>query len=314
MFFKHTIVSFFLAWVAVVPNAAAQPVHNEASDFHPEIFSRFPAVRDLAISPDGREMFFTAQSHLGELSVIVAITCISGNCSLSGIAPFSGMWQDLEPSFSSDGLRLYFASNRPAHPDSAKAKDYDIWYVQRSTLNSPWESPVQMEAPVNTEADEFYPAVARNGNVYFTSNRTGTTGKDDIFISRWTGSVYAQPVPVDAVNSEGYEFNAWVAPDESYMIYTCYNRPGGQGSGDLYISYNRQGKWTAPENLGQYINSKQMDFCPLVYRDQLYFTSKRSGVRNVFLTPPTLLQAVEEMNRYDNGASRLYYVRDGWKP
>jgi WD40-like Beta Propeller Repeat len=289
----------------------AQPVHQIPQGYHEEIFSRFPVVRDIAISPDGTECFFTAQSLLGELSVIVFMKCSDGKCSISGLAPFSGKFQDLEPSFSPDGLRLYFASNRPAHPDSVHPKDYDIWYVQRSNANTAWGAPVRINAPVNSEADEFYPVITKSKNLYFTSNRTGSKGKDDIFVARWESDRYTEPVSVGGeVNSSGYEFNSWVAPDESYMVYTCYNREGGYGSGDLYVSRRVDGNWTSPENLGEYINSKQMDYCPLVHNGNLYFTSRRSGVRSTFLTQPTVLQVINEMQRYDNGAERIYFLRD----
>jgi hypothetical protein len=301
--------------ILITQSSFSQPVHNLPQAFHPKLFSRFPAVRDLAISPDGKEMFFTAQSILGELSAIVYVKCPDGNCEFAGVAPFSGQWQDLEPSFAPDGLRLYFASNRPLHKDSLVPKDYDIWYVERSSLNSEWKQPVRMDAPVNSEAEEFYPVITSSRNIYFTSDGPGTTGKDDIFIARWNGEQYLKPVPVaDSMNSQGYEFNAWVAPDESYMVYTCYNRDGGMGSGDLYISYNNNGKWSAPKNLGDKINSKSMDYCPLVFNGELYFTSKRSGVRNTFQGTPDLLQLINEMNRYDNGSSRIYKVKTDWKP
>lgn len=312
-----TIVKIVFPIVLSFINTASlsQPVQSLPLPFHPEIFSRFPSVRDLALSPDGNEMFFTAQSILGELSVIVAAKCFDGNCQLAGVAPFSGNWQDLEPSFSPDGLRLYFASNRPLHKDSLTAKDYDIWYVERSTLNTEWKPPVRMEEPVNSAAEEFYPVITNSKNIYFTSDGPGTNGKDDIFVAQWNGKHYLKPVPVtDSVNSSGYEFNAWVAPDESYMVYTCYNREGGLGSGDLYISYNRQGQWTAPIQLGATVNSKSMDYCPMVKNGELYFTSKRSGVRNTFQESPDLLQLINEMNRYDNGSSRIYKLKTGWKP
>jgi len=278
--------------------------------FRPEIFSRFPSVRDLTISSDANEMYFTGQSILGELSVILRATSNNSKADSIEVASFSGTWTDMEPFMTPDGLRLYFVSNRPSAPDSLSAKDFDIWYVERKKIHDDWGEPVCLESPVNTSADEFFPIVTKSNNIYFTSDRQGTTGKDDIFYAQWQNGGYssAQPLPGEA-NSAGYEFNAWVTQDESYMIYTCYNRAGGLGSGDLYISKNKEGIWTAPVSLGAGINSKQMDYCPFIFNDILYFTSKRSNVKTFFEVKPDLSQVLSELNKYDNGSSRIYSVK-----
>ncbi len=52
---------------------------------------------------------------------------------------------------------------------------------------------------------------------------------------------YATPVNLgDAINTEGSEYEPYIAPDESYMIFMAA-RPDDLVNGDLYISYNRDG-------------------------------------------------------------------------
>jgi hypothetical protein len=46
------------------------------------------------------------------------------------------------------------------------------------------------------------------------------------------------------VNSKGYDFNAFIDPDENYIIFSSYKRPDDLGGGDLYYSLNR--KWLLP--------------------------------------------------------------------
>jgi len=43
----------------------------------------------------------------------------------------------------------------------------------------------------------------------------------------------------------------------------------------------------------------------------LYFTSKRNSVQTKFAMPQSLDKLLEEMNRYENGLSRLYKVQLG---
>jgi hypothetical protein len=276
--------------------------------FQPEIIKQFPNVRDLALSNKGDEIFFTLQSHNREFSTLISLRKIDGKWQDPLIASFSGHFQDMEPFFSKDDLRLYFASNRPAGEDD-EPKDFDIWYVERQKPGGVWSAPVNLGQPVNTEHNEFYPSLADNGNLYFTSDPPNSKGKDDIYMSVYKKGLYSAPFSVsDSINTAGYEFNAYIAPDESFIIYTGYNYPDGYGSGDLYISHNRHGKWTGPQNLGENVNSDQMDFCPYVDRKgrMLYFTSRRSSVKTLFKERPGLDQLLEEMNKYDNGQSRIY--------
>ena len=115
----------------------------------------------------------------------------------------------------------------------------------------------------------------------------------------------------DSINSIGYEFNAFVAPDESFMLYTCYNREGGFGSGDVYISFkNKNKQWAASRNLGREINSNLMDYCPFVdvNKGMLYFTSKRNSVKKQLDKKQSIEEVLNEMNIYENGLSRLYQV------
>ena len=76
--------------------------------------------RDMAISPDGKEMYYTIQSGKGILSTIVGRTKSASGWSDAEVASFSGVFNDLEPAFSPDGKRLFFCSNRPLSGNKTK--------------------------------------------------------------------------------------------------------------------------------------------------------------------------------------------------
>src|SRR5690606_23204013 len=108
-----------------------------------------------------------------------------------------------------------------------------------------------------------------------------------------------------------FEFNAFVSSDESYLIYTCYNKEGGLGSGDLYISTkSEKGEWSPSKNMGIEINSDKMDYCPFVDEstNTLYFTSKRNCLKPTIESPVDLKELLNIFNSYENGLSRLYQV------
>ncbi|MDX1907380.1 MAG: hypothetical protein SF053_10135 [Bacteroidia bacterium] len=281
----------------------------------PALATTFPAVRDFALSPDETEAYVSVQGHQGEISALVHLTWQRGQWAKPVVASFSGQYQDLEPFFSPDGLRLYFVSNRP-ETGTGPAGDYDIWYVSRTRAGAAWGTPVRLPAPVNTDGDEFYPAVTTAGHLYLTRTGPGSLGEDDIFRCEWVGDRFLAPVSLsDSINSAGYEFNAYVAPDESFLIFTGYNRPDGLGSGDLYIAYARpEGGWTTARNLGPAVNSDKMDYCPYVSprTGVLYFTSKRVSPPAGVPAANTLPALLDVIHRYENGLSRLYQA-SGWR-
>jgi hypothetical protein len=279
--------------------------------FLEDIVSQFPNVRDLSISPNEKEAVFSAQSFMGDISALMIVSKTDTKWSNPEIISFSGQYFDIEPFFSNDGLKLFFASNRPMDNTSTIVKDFDIWYVERASTEASWSAPINLGAPVNTEMDEFYPVVTNSNNLYFTLDNPSLKRKDDIYISEFKNGAYTQPKPLsDSINSEGYEFNAFIAPDESFIIYTCYNRDDGYGSGDLYVSYKQEnGEWSISKNMGQKVNSNKMEYCPFVDTQNgiLYFTSKRLKT-----TSFEEKQSIEDLKTifysYENGLSRLYKI------
>lgn len=235
--------------------------------------------RDLAISPDGREVIFTRGTHDQRIRALVSFKMLENDSwSSPEVLPFCGTYQDIEPFFSPDGNRLFFASNRPMDRDSTRT-DYNIWVVNRSEKG--WGEPVALDTLVNTTADEFYPAVSANESLYFTSSRSYGTGREDIFVSRFSSGKYLSPVVLDStVNTSAYEFNAYVDPEETLLIFSSYGRDDGYGGGDLYFSRKTDsGYWSQAVNMGPLINSEFLDFCPFVDipNGNLYFSSDRKG-------------------------------------
>jgi hypothetical protein len=274
------------------------------------IFSQFSNVRDFAMSPSADEIFFTILSPLEDISVIAFVKKSGISWTKPEIISFSGTYRDLEPFISPDGLKLYFSSDRPLSDTVQQKRDFDIWYLTRENRQKEWSKPINIGSPINSDLDEFYPSVANNGNIYFTGERSDSKGKDDIYMSIWNGNSFSKPFSLsDSINSNGYEFNSCIAPDESFIVFSGYNRDDGSGSGDLYISYRKKdNSWSCSRNLGANINSRQMDYCPFVDLNSktLYFTSKRSNVKAKNFKSIDDLQ--NELNIYQNGFSRIYKV------
>lgn len=264
--------------------------------------------RDIAISPLGNEIVYTLADYKQTRRGLVILTRKGEQWSEPVLMTISGKYMDIEPVFSSDGQRLYFASNRPIYNDTTR-QDYNIWYSDR--LNDGWSAPIALDSLINTRADEFYPSLSRNGNLYFTATRPDGIGREDIFVAELVDGRYQTPQPLPAeINSALYEFNAFISPDEDYLLFGSFGRSDGLGGGDLYISEKDSlGHWTQARNLGSPINSDKLDFCPFVdtASRNFYFTSERTGHQKSPIKSIAELQTAA--NSPLNGFGNIYKIR-----
>jgi Tol biopolymer transport system component len=275
--------------------------------FAPGIVSDEYGNRDMAISPKGDELFYTIQYSGGfAFSVIMYSKKENGKWTKPDVASFSGQYNDEEPAFSPDGTKLYFSSNRPI--SGPEKKDYDIWYLEKE--KGKWSEPKNMGSPVNTSKDEFYPSIAKSGNLYFTKVMDGKD--EDIVVCKFSNNKYDTAVSLpDAINTKGAEFNAFVDPDEQFIFFTGYKRKGNIGSGDIFISKkNSNGDWEEARNLGDKINGAGNTYCPYVSPDKKYFFFTSS--RGLFKTPFDKKQSFQELRSYMsspwNGWDNIYWV------
>jgi len=265
--------------------------------------------RDFALSPGGNEIFYTLQSPQGVFQTILHISKqANGSWSKPVVAPFAGKYSDLEPAFSPDGKKVFFSSNRPV--TGTEIKDFDIWVVEKQ--NDAWGEPKNIGAPVNTTADEFYPSITKSGNLYFTAAYKNAVGKEDIYLAKWENGKYNEPAPMDtAINSRTYEFNAFVSPNEDFIIFTSYGRKDDKGRGDLYMSTkDASGKWQAAKNLSS-LNSDKLDYCPFVSFDKkiLFFTSERTNLKKSFTDIPVKLDEItKSFTSPQNGGGDIYWI------
>ncbi|HNP22425.1 MAG TPA: hypothetical protein PKM63_12020 [Panacibacter sp.] len=282
-----------------------EPPSNEPQMFAPGNISDEFGNRDMAISPKGDEIFYTLQAR--NFSAIVYCKKVNGRWGKPEVAPFSGIYNDLEPTFAADGSSIYFVSARPLD-ESDKQKDYDVWSVQRT--KDGWAEPKNLGAPVNSDKDEYYPSVAMNGNMYFTRAVDGR--EEDIMLCKFSNGSYDTAVSLpNAVNSVNDEFNAFIDPEERYIIFSVYGKKD-LGRGDLYISKkDDNNNWMPAENLGAAINSDGLDYCPYVSPDNKYFffTSNRSDNKAPFAKQQSMHSLSEMLHSPLNGYDNIYWIK-----
>jgi hypothetical protein len=278
--------------------------------FGKDLLSDGLSNRDFTISPNGDEIFFTLQHTRFLSSTILYMYKKNGNWSAPEVASFSGLHRDLEAAFSADGKTIYFSSDRPVDANDS-TKDFDIWKADK--VNNNWSTPQHLGFIVNTEEDEFYPSVTNNGDLYFTVEANYGKGKEDIVICKFKNGSYEKPVSLpEAVNSAGYEFNAFIDPGGKYILFTGYGRKDDLGRGDLYISKKDvNGNWLPAEHLPAGINSADLDYCPFVSWDKiiLFFTSNRAS-KSLFVQGRQSYQELKTLlGSAANGLDDIYWIK-----
>lgn len=278
---------------------------EKAALFAPGIINTGLHERDITISPDLKEIYYgvTESPH----NVIVVLKQKDEKWQLPEIASFSGKYNVVEAQFSPDGKRIWFASNMPI-TGKGEPKDYDLLYVEKKADG--WSKPVNPGKPLNSEKDEFYPSITNEGTVYFTSY--------DMKLYRATpnGDKFNEPMLLcDSINSKSAEYNAFVAADESYIIFTSHGWKQKMGRGDLFISFNKgDDNWTTPYCFGDEINSPSTEMCPYVSPDgkYLFFASMKKS-NELFMRPAikTYKQIFDDANIPGNGKFDIYWIEAG---
>lgn len=191
----------------------------------------------------------------------------------------SNQYEYNDPFLSPDGKRLYFISDRAAD-GRGKKKDFDIWYIERK--KGGWsDEPVNAGPNINTDKNEYYMSFTADETMYYSSNGSTSPSTDknyDIRFSRFIKGQFRASQPLtNRVNTDHYEADVFVSPDEQYVIF-CAERPDGFGQGDLYISFkSKTGEWQPARNMGSVINTSGYEFCPFVTGDGKYFFFSKDG-------------------------------------
>lgn len=285
-----------------------QPSKDTASLFAKGIISTHLNEYNITFSPNWQVVLFTIANNTmtNRFYTIFISKMKQGKWTHPEIAEFSGQFSDADPFFDLNSNKLYFISTRPVVSGVPKS-DFDIWYVEYK--DGDFSLPKHLGSEINSEKDELYPAISKKGNLYF-STENGENGYD-IMVSKYNNGKFLQRVCLDGfLNTKNIEFDAFVDPDEKYIIYTGMGYGDSYGSGDLYISFNKNGHWERGRNMGKEINSPHMDQCPMVSPDGkfLFFTSFRDGNLYDSREPMTTKKYLDTLNSPFNGLGNIFWI------
>jgi len=256
-------------------------------------------------APDGQTLYFDKTVPPHYLYVICQAQLVNGKWSNPQVMPFSGLYRDSDPVLSPDGSTMYFASDRPVN--GVEQKRFLIWETKKK--GSIWSEPALTGGAINSEGSQVFASTTNNGTMYFTSSRKN--GQYDIYRSRLFDGRYEVSEDLGPlVNVPGvWSLEAWVAPDESYLLIGSFGREGF-GNSDLYVSFRENGNWGKPINLGSEINTAAREYSARVSADGqwLYYSSEWGMPYEKRTQPLTYQQYENGMKSVKNGLGNLYRV------
>ena len=271
----------------VIPGSVAYaqgPVTAEL--FAPGVISDAQEEWRITFTPDGHTAYFARSAGFFPVTrqaTIYETHLVKGEWTTPTMAPFSGVYSDIDPFIAPNGQRLYFSSIRPVN--GVTRGDVDIWMVERT--RDGWGEPVRLGPEINTLDDELYPSATANGTLYFAGGPLfPQPGRHfDIYSAERAGDGFAArqalgpainttPVPGGAPQ-DAWEFNPEISVDGKTLVFTSL-RPGGFGLGDLYVSHLVKGAWTTAQNLGPLVNTAADEFHPTLTRNkqELFFVRR----------------------------------------
>ena len=170
--------------------------------------------------------------------------------------------QDLFPtSISKDGKTLYLYSSA----------DYDGIIYTSKFENGTWSPLVKLNDNINTKYWESHATISHDDKkLYFTSNRKGTYGGLDIYVSKrdstgdWGPAVNLGPV----INTPYNEESPFLTSDDKTLFFSSRGHFNMGGYDIFYSTLLDNGEWSVPLNVGYPLNTTD---------DDVFFNPKNEG-------------------------------------
>jgi len=169
-----------------------------------------------------------------------------------------------------------------------------------------WSPAVKMGENVSTKYWESHACFSKDGQtLYFTSNRKGSHGGLDIYLSEKQASgKWGPPENLGStINSRYNEECPYISEDGQILYFSSYGHYNMGGYDIFYSRKNADGTWAEPVNIGYPINTTD---------DDLYFQPFNNGntaYYSVYSPRGIGRHDIYYINIYSLNNPRFYYVR-----
>ncbi len=258
----------------------------------------------LAVSPKGNEIYWSAWSSryppadtsMKNSEQIYFSEFKNGAWSKPAIADFIKdhlTCLNGGPSFSPDGSRLYFYSTGIEGGYGNK----DVWYVDRT--ENGWSKPINAGEPLNTADGDWTPSFTQDGYAYHMGNYYYNKNEKPLKF-KYSNGKFSEPDTVIIHPDFRPVFAIYVAPDESYLLFSARHKDGF-GSLDIYVCFKTEdNKWGTPINMGDQVNTEKMERFPTVSPDGKYlFFMRHTPGQDIFWVSTEIISELKKQSNYN---------------
>jgi len=172
---------------------------------------------------------------------------------------------------------------------------YNI-YMSKLTEDGNWGAPKiyseelkteHNDGPISFNFNEDMAVFTRNFELPGFGSKKGGNPNFGLYFAEFNGSIWTNIVEYE-YNDRNYHTTHPTISPMGDILYFASDRPGGFGGYDIYVSYQQNGFWSKPVNLGPVVNTAENELYPYLHSSgRLYFSSNghdRVGGYDIFFT------------------------------
>jgi outer membrane protein OmpA-like peptidoglycan-associated protein len=253
------------------------------------------------ISPDGRTLYFGRKSHPANRFGVKGSETISGSQDIWFSEKVGNAWSTarrLSDILNRDQYNTILSISPDGQTILLKGAYVNGSYVTRgfSLANKTaggWTVPQKIDIPgyeQMSKGKNEYGYLTMDGKaILLAFSRKKNSEDDDIYVSFLENGKWTRPMDLgDGINSKYSETTPFLSADGK-TLYFSSDRPGGQGSQDIYLTRRLDDtwqNWRKPQNLGPPVNTDEYDayYSISAKGDYAYFMSAKGslGKKDIF--------------------------------
>jgi outer membrane protein OmpA-like peptidoglycan-associated protein len=144
-----------------------------------------------------------------------------------------------------------------------------------------WTNPVKLSSKINSTSQESSASLTPDQKtMYFSSNRPGGFGGQDVYVIRKNNSgEWGDPVNLGPMINTPYDEDSPFIHPDGQTLYFSSNGHNTMGGSDIFKTVNNGKSWTMPVNMGYPINTVYNDNYFVLSADgkKGYYSSNRPG-------------------------------------
>jgi outer membrane protein OmpA-like peptidoglycan-associated protein len=287
------LLFFFLISISLLaqkaPENLGSAVNSEYSELNP------------VISPDGRTLYFGRKNHPSNRYGVKGSETISGSQDIWFSEKVGDTWSSarrLSEVLNRDQYNTILSISPDGQTILLKGAYVNGTYETRgfsisNKTTGGWSVPVKIDIPGYEQLSKGkneYGYLTMDGKALILAfARKKNSEDDDLYVSFYEDGRWSRPMDLgEGINTKYSETTPFLSADGK-TLYFSSDRPGGQGSQDIYLTRRLDDtwqNWRKPQNLGSPINTEEYDayYSIAAKGDYAFFMSGKAslGKKDIF--------------------------------